>query len=177
MNTVKRVHRIRALGIAITEATSGAGNAFSLLTCDDDPDYDLTSNLSSTTAECQPGARIIALQLHMTIVAVAGRTVEWMLMKDPDGAITAANTTLANLYTADVSTTTAMIRKNTVAVGHILAGDRTAFDKSLNVPGKALRRISLMADGDILRLSFADNGEGAGDSLLYLRGRIITRGP
>lgn len=174
MNTVKRVHRIRMLAQTITEA---ATTGFNLLTCDDDPNYDLTTD-GTNVAECEPGAKIIAIQLQMTITAVAARTVEWIFLRDPDGVLAAASArNIATLYTADVSANTIVIRKNTIAAGHFLASDRTAHNSNLNVSPKALRRVARMADGDTLSLAFTDNGEGAGDSLMYLRGRIITRGP
>lgn len=178
MNTVKRVHRVRMLSQVVTEGESGGtNNAFSLLTCDDDPNYDNTTD-GTNVAECEPGCRIIAVQLVMTISAPDGRLIEYMIGKDPDGAITSTSYTIANLYTADVTGTNLMLRKNVWTVGHMrTTSARLDSTKSLNIPGKVLARAGRMEDGDVIRLSFADDGGGTGNGSWYLRGRIITRGP
>lgn len=173
MNTVKRVSRIRMLAQAVTEATS---TSFNLLTCDDDPNYDLATD-GTNVAEVEPGCKIIAIQLHMTIVTPANRTVEWVLYKDPDGVLTAAGATIATLYAADVEATRIVMRKNSLTAGHAIGTDRTGHNSVLNVPGRTLARSARLADGDVIRLTFTDDGGGTGDCSMYLRGRIITRGP
>lgn len=174
MNTVKRYSKIRMLNQTITEASE---TPFNLLTCDDDPDYDVLTN-GTTVAEIQPGAQIIAIQLHMTIYGlVATRLVEWLIGRDPDGAITAANFTVANVYTPDLTVTNALLKKNAWSVGHVVANDRTGFDLNINIPGKLLARAGRMNDGDVIRINFTDDGAGTGNGILYMRGRIVTRGP
>lgn len=173
MMTVRRVHRVRILAGTITQNTNTFIN---LLTCDDDPDYDLATD-GTNIAECQPGARIEAVQLVMTVFGanIAGETIEWIIGRDPDGAL-ATNYTIGNLYTADVSANTRMIRANVWGAGHFIGTtNRDSMTSGLNIT-KALRRARLMADGDVIRLAFTATAAG-GDHTLYLRGRIITRGP
>lgn len=178
MNTVKRVHRVRVTSGVITEGESaGTNNTFSLLTCDDDPNYDNTTD-GTNVAECEPGARIIAVQLVMTTVIPDGRLLEWMIGKDPDGVVTSTNFLVSSLYTADVTANGLVLRKNVWTVGHKRGtSQRTENTMSINIPGKVLARAGRMEDGDVIRLAFMDDGGGTGNGSWYLRGRIITRGP
>lgn len=169
----KRVHKIRMLNQTITE---GSESPFQLLTCDDEPNYDLTTD-GTNVSECHPGAKIIAVQLVATIYGlVATRLVEWVIGRDPDSAITNANYTMANLYASDVTGTSTMLRPNVWGAGHVVATDRSGFETRLNITG-ALRRASKMRDGDVIKINFTDDGAGTGNGILYLRGRIITVGP
>lgn len=175
MNTVKRVHRIRITQQAITEGTSAEN--FNLLTCDDDPNYDLTTD-GTNVAECEPGCKIVAIQLVMTVhsVPAASRLIEWTIGRDPDATLT-TGLGMPTLYTSDVSTTTIVTRKNVWAAGHMVGLDKLGANINVNVSRKALARASRMADGDIIRLTFTDDSGGTGNAAFYLRGRIITRGP
>lgn len=169
----KRIHKIRMLNQTITEGTD---TPFNLLTCDDEPNYDLTTD-GTNVAECHPGAKIVAVQLIATIYGlVATRLVEWVIGRDPDGAITNTTFTMTALYTSDVSTANAMLKANVWGAGHVVATDRTGMDVRLNIT-KALRRASKMRDGDAIKIQFTDDGAGTGNGILYLRGRIITVGP
>lgn len=177
MNTVKRTSRVRMLNQTITEADATATNSFALLTCDDDPNYDLTTD-GTNVAEVQPGTRLIAIQLILTISSlVTSRTIEWVIGRDPDGAITSTNFTIGTLFNADVSTNSMAMRKNTWTAGHIVGSDRTAANININISPRALARASRLENGDVIRLHFTDAGEGAGNAIFYLRGRFITRGP
>lgn len=174
MNQVKRVHRVRATAITLTAATQ---TAVLLLKADSTPNYDVTSD-GTTPAECQTGARIQSIQLHGTFYLGASDTiVEWNLFKNPDAVATAAISNVASIYTADVSANTLMMRKASMAAGHIVFG--SGSDKlplNVRIAGKALRRNGLMAEEDRLQFTF-DNLDATDDVFLYLRGRIITRGP
>lgn len=169
----KRVHRIRMLQQTITQ---GADSPFSLLTCDDEPNYDLTTD-GSNLAECHPGSKIVAVQLAMTIYNITdGESVEWIIGRDPDGSILTTGFTVATLFTADLTLTGGMLRKNAWGVGHVIGSNQdNTFDTRLNIT-KALRRSSKMADGDTIRLVFTMSA-AASNALFYLRGRIITVGP
>lgn len=169
----KRVHRIRMLNQTITQGTD---TPFTLLSCDDEPNYDLATD-GTNVAECHPGAKIVAVQLVMTVFSVAdGETVEWVIGRDPDAAITSAAFTISNLYSADVTGGRLLMSKNTWGAGHMISSDgHAAMNTSLNIT-KALRRASKMADGDLIRLVFTHSAAG-GNSLFYIRGRIITVGP
>lgn len=172
----KRVHKIRMLNQSISEGLDTSANNFNLLVCDDEPDYDLTTD-GSVVAECHPGAKIIAVQLVLSLYGmVATRLIEYIIGRDPDAAVAAGNYKIGALYTSDITTANAMIKANTWAAGHVIASDRTSQDLRINVT-KALRRASKMRDGDVIRLHFTDDGAGAGNALFYLRGRIITVGP
>lgn len=172
----KRVHRILANPFT---ATANATTSLSLLTCDDDPNYDLTSDGSSNVAECHPGAKIIAIQLVMTVFQLDTDDVyHWIIGRDPDGALQAASAfTVATLYTSDVSTTTALLRKNTWACGHFVGSStRDKFNTPVIISSKALRRSARLADGDVIRMNWT-NPHASTDAKVYVRGRIITRGP
>lgn len=174
MMTVRRVHRVRILSGTITQ---GANTSFVLLTCDDDPDYDLATD-GTNVAECQPGARIEAVQIVMSIFGsnIAGETIEWVIGRDQDNALGAASFSVSELYAADFTGNRAILRKNVWGVGHFIGtANRDVSNTGLNIT-KALRRARLMADGDTIRLNFTATAAG-GDHTVYLRGRIITRGP
>lgn len=170
----KRVHRIRMLQQTITQ---GADTPFILLTCDDEPNYDLTTD-GSNVAECHPGAKIVAVQLQMSIFSVDDfETIEWVIGRDPDSTVTNASYTISNLYTADVTGTRLLLSKNVWGAGHFVAGAASSevFNTNLNIT-KALRRASKMLDGDTIKLVFTMTAAG-GNAVMYLRGRIITVGP
>lgn len=175
MNAVKRVHRIRILAGTITQGTD---TSFSLLTCDDDPNYDLTTD-GTNVAECEPGAKVVAVQLHMSIYGMpAGEVYEWTMYRDPDGALGAAsNGTIATLYTADFTASNAVQRKNTFLAGHVCSStSKEVYTDQIRITSKALRRAARFADGDLWRMTFTATPSATSPSL-YLRGRIITRGP
>lgn len=171
---VKRTHRIRILDGALT---AGANVAVNLLTCDDDPDYDLATD-GSNVAECQPGARIVAVQLVLSIYGVdSGEIVEWIIGRDPDAIITGPNFSMSNLYLQDVTSTTNFLRKNTWGAGHMISTTgRDLATQHVNISGKALKRSRLMAENDVIRLGLLSSADDVSGKY-YLRGRIITRGP
>lgn len=172
---VRRVHRIRMLDQTITQGTS---TPFALLTCNDDPNYDLATD-GTNVAECQVGARIVAVQLHLSLTNIPnGETVEWILGRDPDASITTAGFLVGNVYTADVTTGNRLLKDNTWTIGHVMAGtaSRDTFNGTLRIPGKTMRRSRLMNENDVIRLVFTHTAAGS-SSLMYLRGRIVTRGP
>lgn len=141
-----------------------------------EPNYDLTTD-GTNVAECHPGAKIVAIQLIGSIYGLqATRLVEWVIGRDPDGAILTTGFTIANLYTADATLTNLQLKKNAWGAGHVIGTDRTGVDVRLNITS-ALRRTSKMLDGDVVRLVFTDDGAGTGNGIFYLRGRIITVGP
>lgn len=157
--------------------TQGTDTSFNLLTCDDDPNYDLATD-GTNVAECEPGSKIVAVQLHMSLYNMPdGEVYEWVMGRDPDGAITAGTFTMATLYTQDVSGADLLLRKNAWAAGHIMSSTSHAFSQEMvRIKGSNLRRAGNMEDGDVIRLTFTASAS-ATSPLLYLRGRIITRGP
>lgn len=168
---VRRVHRIRIVAGTIT---NGADTNFNLLTCDDDPNYDLTTD-GTNVAECEPGSRIIAVQLVAAFRNLnTDQLVEYVIGRDPDQAIGAANYTIANLYAADVSAQNLALRRNIWAAGSVIG---TTQNESVPIRirvGKAIKRSRVMHDGDAIRLSITMSSV-TNDAALYLRGRIITR--
>lgn len=168
----KRVHKVRMLDQTITQGTDTLAN---LLTCDDDPNYDLTTD-GSNVSECHPGAMIVAVQLVLTLFSVPdGETIEWVIGRDPDGAI-GTGFTMADLYTSDVTASNALLKKNVWGAGHMVSSDgHAAMNTSLNIT-KALRRAAKMRDGDAIKIRFTATA-ASGNSAFYMRGRIITVGP
>lgn len=168
----RMIARMRFLTFTITQGTN---TALPLLICDDDPDYDQAID-GTNPAECQPGSRILAIQMHLQLLALpVGEVLEWILYKDPD-SILGATVGIGTLYTQDKTANGIIIRKNALAAGHVIvdATSRSVQPITVNIPRKALRRIGPMQDGDALRMVFtltaaASNGD------LYGRGRIIFR--
>lgn len=166
------VARMRFLTFTITQGTN---TGLPLLLCDDDPDYDQLID-GTSPAECQPRARILAIQMHLQLLALpVGEVLEWILYKDPDAILT-ATTGIGTLYTQDKTANGLILRKNTLAAGHVIvdATSRSVQPITVNIPRKALRRIGPMQENDVLRMVFtltaaASNGD------LYGRGRIIFR--
>lgn len=155
--------------------TQGTNTDLNLLVCDDDPDYDQLID-SVTPAECAPGSRILAIQMHFQWVANGGdnELVEWILFKNRDGVI-AAGTGIGTLYTQDLTATGRFLRKDTIAAGHTIFDSNHATPEiRINIPRKALRRLGPMQENDKLMMCFTHTA-AAGNSTLYGRGRIITR--
>lgn len=171
-------HRIRMLEQSLAAATT---TTKSLLTCDDDPDYDKTSD-GTNVAECHPNSRILAFQLVMGLYVasnpISNGPMEFLMYRDRDAAISGASAgNMSTLYTADFSTTTGMLRKNTYLAGHqFITTNYEQKTVRLSVSRKALRRAGIMHDGDLIRLAF-DNPDPDTACMLYLRGRIITKTP
>lgn len=172
------VHRIRMLDQTITNNVT---TKFNLLSCDDDPDYDLATD-GTNVAECHPNSRIVAVQLHVGLYPASNPInpgpLEWMIARDPDGALGAAGLiTPGNLYAADVTTATDMLRKNVWAMGHMfLTTNRDAANLNIRISRKALRRARIMRDGDKVSISFT-NPDATDTAKLYIRGRIISKTP
>lgn len=169
---VKRVHRIRATVLAIPE---NANTAYVLLRCDDEPNYDTTSD-GTNIAECEPGSRLISVQLVMTMYGMDANTiVEWNLHKNPDQTLTASETTVAALYAADVEPENRMLRKNTFTAGHFIGtSNHDTQTTRVRIARKAMKRNAVMADNDQIAFTFA-NLDATDAALLYIRGRLITR--
>lgn len=166
------VYRMRFTAFTVTQGTTTPLN---LLLCDDDPDYDQLID-GTTPAEVAPGSRILALQLQFQWVANGGdnEIVEWILFKDPDGAM-GVTTDIADLYVQDITTLGKMLRKNCIAAGHtIFDSNHATPELRVNIPRKTLRRIGPMQENDVLRMVFTATA-AAGNHTLYGRGRIITR--
>lgn len=163
------VSRVRIFG---GTATQNATTEFTLLTVDDDPDYDLTTD-GTNVAEAQARSRLTGIKLDMGLTpSSAGETMEWMLFKSPDGVLNA--TTPATLFTADVSTSTLALRKNVVAYGLFRASANTdARQARIRIKRAAMRRIAQLKDGDSLRLAITHSADST-DGILDLTGTITT---
>lgn len=171
----KFTYRMRFLAFTITQ---GANTVLPLLQCvaDSDPDYDQLID-GTSPAECAAGTKIIACQLHFQIVAGQdNEIIEWVLLRDPDGALAAAATqSIDTLYTQDKSLNSMIMRKNAVAAGHIIMDSNHGTPEvRVNIPRKALRRISTLQENDFFKIVFTMTAAG-GNATLYGRGRIITR--
>jgi len=174
------VYRMRFLAFSIVQNTTTILPLMSVPQ-DNDPDYDQLID-GTNPAECSPGSRIIALQLHFQFVPgatpgdLSGEICEWVLLKDPDGALSAAGgANMATLYTQDVTTLTKMIRKNAIAADQIVFSTNVDNPRMrINLSRKALRRIGPMQENDTLRIAFTMTPASA-NATLYGRGRIITR--
>lgn len=155
--------------------TQGTNTPLPLLLCDDDPDYDQLID-GTNPAECQPGSRILALQLHLQLLACpVGEVLEWVLYKDPDAVLT-SSVGISTLYTQDKTANGIILRKNTLAAGHVIvdATSRSVQPIIVNIPRKALRRIGPMQENDVLRMVFTLTA-AASNADLYGRGRIKFR--
>lgn len=168
------VTRMRFLTFTIVQ---GANTGLPLMTCDDDPDYDQLID-GTTPGECQPGSRILGIQMHLQLLACpVGEVLEWVLLKDPDGVLLGASTNnIATLYTQDKTTSSILIRKYALAAGHVIvdATSRSVQPIIVNIPRKTLMRIGPMQENDNLRMVFTLTA-AASNADLYGRGRIIWR--
>lgn len=165
---VKHASRVRIFDNNMTASTL---TAKTLITCDDDPDYDLTTD-GTNIAEMQPLKRIRSLSLDFALVNIdSNKVVEWVLFKSPDGTID----TMApsDIFTADVSVNTMQYRKNTLAYGWFVGASNTDYGKSrIRVRRAALKRTGVFNDGD--KLIFAVKGNNASDTIqLTMTGRIV----
>lgn len=160
----KDVKRVRFMNKAIPTA---ATTTFTLLTCDDDPDYDLNSD-GTTVAEVQPFSKIVGMNLKFRLEAAAGNTVEWLLIKDPDGLFTATQPAPSTLFTADITLTTIAVRKYTLAYGWLksVSGIRDSTIFKIRVSKAAIKRAGAFLDGDKLLLIIANPSAGAGEFIL-----------
>lgn len=166
----KRTHRIRGF---VTLSTAGA-NPFPLLSADDDPDYDVGGVMTSTPLECEAGARILGIELSITVrFLAAGRYAEFMIYKDVD-SIMGGSISPSWLFLNDLTANVALLRKYAVAYGFMLASTNNE-NKTMRVriSRAALRRAGVMNDGDKLHLNI-ETSAGT-DNLAYVTGRIWTR--
>lgn len=169
------VSRVRIFGHSLTGQTTIQSPI--LLVCDDDPDYDLSSD-GTNIAEVQPFSKITNIKLACQL-DTGGNShtdrLEWILVKDPDGMLAAASAVPADLFTADVSTTTVLLRKYTLAYGWFVSTASAENQKfNIRIKAKALRRAGLLHDGD--RLRFFVRNESASAGFMNLTGTITTRG-
>jgi len=173
----KVYHRVHFKDVTIA---ANASTGFDLLTCDDDPNYDVTSD-GTNVAEIHPESRVIRLQLVMGLYVdsnpIVGGPLEWLLGRDPDSALTASSMTMATLMASDVNAGVKVLRANTWATGHMfLTTTKGQGNSRVIVSRKALRRSRVFHDGDKLRIVFT-NPDADTAAKLYLRGRIISRLP
>lgn len=169
---IKHTHRLRDLDFAITESTFTDG---ALLSCDDDPDYDEDFDFGTTAPECEPGSRVLGIDLTMDLVpSAAGEQIEWILYKSPDGLLNGVPTGPL-LFQMDLTANVALIRKYTLAYGRFLStSSRESSRTRVRISRAAMRRAGVMHDGDILRMNFihtAAASPGSGS----IHGRIWTR--
>lgn len=166
------VHRVRGIGVSTGDA---ATTHFDLLLADDDPDYDVTSNLT-TIAECEAKSRLKSIQLNMILKTTQeNHTLEWMLYRDPDEVLEAGGVTPATLFTADVTAFTALLRKNALAYGFFRAStNKDAHSTRIRISRKAMRRVVQMNDLDRIKLAItASDVVTAGTIDIW--GRIVTQ--
>lgn len=168
------VNRIRNTAFTIT---NNAVTRFRILKADDDPDHDQLAT-GTTPGEISVGSRLLAVQIHAQIITPLGdnELIEWLLVKDPDAALETANgDDIGDLYTQDTGTIARLLRKNTLAVGHIITDSNHATPTmTINIPRQVMRRAGLFMENDALNLVFTATA-AAGDATLYVRGRTISR--
>lgn len=151
----------------------------SLLSCDDDPNYDTTSD-GTNIAEVHPNSRLLGMQLHMGLYVasnpISNGPMEFILYRDPDAALSTA-ATMAELQGADVTTNRLTLRKNTILAGHqFITTNREYQNQNLRVRRKTLNRIRVMHDNDVIKMAFT-NPDPDTVCMLYLRGRILSKTP
>jgi len=168
--------RVRIFENPLTVATGNRN--YKLLHCDDDPDYDLTTNgnaqtLGTDVAECKPKSRITSIDLQLTCQNIdAVKAVEWILVKDPDLVLAGIGYTPSSLFTADVSSLTIPLRKYTLAYGYFAGGSNTDIMRQrIRIKRKALARAGVMNDLDELRLMIVNNNV-TDDLTVYCVGTI-----
>lgn len=152
--------RIRFDKSTITAATV---TPVTLLTVDDEPNYDTTSD-GTNVAEAEALSRLMKIDLNLSFFSgtsnAAGALVEWMLYRDPDAQL--GTETPSTLFTADVSATTAMVRKNVLAYGGFYSSannDTKAF--RIGIRRKAMQRVRRLSDGDKIMLVIITAATGA----------------
>lgn len=155
-------HRSRMRGTCTL--TASTLNTQNLLTVDDDPDYDIATDFSSTIAEAESLSRLKRIDLNISFFSGtangAGALVEWMLYRSPDDSLTGQNP--SDLFGADVTLTTQSLRKNAIAYGGFLSSANNDTSKfKIGIKRKAMRRISRLSDGDRLKLAFVTSATGA----------------
>lgn len=134
-----------------------------LLTVDDDPDYDLATD-GSNVAEAEALSRLRRIDLRISYFAgtanAAGALVEWILFRSPDNTL--ASTAPSSLFTADISPTTALVRKNVLAYGGFYSSannDTRVFN--VRIRRAAIKRIQRLSDGDKIEFGIITAATGA----------------
>lgn len=170
------VSRVRIFNFGLTQNTTIYTPK--LLACDDDPDYDLTTD-GTNVSECQPFSRITKIDLKCRIQpggTNSSNRIEWILLKDPDGALEAGAITPASLFLSDVSLPSNSLRKYTLAYGWTVATTNKDGEQfHIRIRRKALLRAGLMHDGDKLLFVFTNNHATLAGTL-DCTGRIVTTG-
>lgn len=154
-------HRSRVrMDVPLTAATVKTS---SLLSVDDDPDYDLTSN-DTNIAEAEALSRLKRIDLNISYFSgtanAAGALVEWVLYRDPDNIGIITN--LSDLFIADVTANSLAVRKNVVAYGGFYSSANNDTQRfRIGIKRAAMRRISRLSDNDRLKFSIITAATGA----------------
>lgn len=170
---VKHTHRYLLQDKVIT---NNATTAFPLLTTDDDPDYDEDFDGSSAAPECEPGSRILGIDITLDLVpGNAGGQHMWMIYKDPDSLLGAVPATPAMLFTNDLTANNILVRKYAMAFGRFLSTATKESSRSrVQISRAAMRRAGVMKENDVLRFVVTAT-DTTSDGTLSLHGRIWTR--
>lgn len=162
--------RYRSTSVALT----GAATTFiPLMTASDNPDYDVGGDFS-TACQCESGSRITNINLSLKLKQFDNnKVIEVMIWKDPDAMISALNP--SDLFVNDQTTSNLILRKNVLSYRMFVpvsSSQQTEFQ--MHIKRKALRRIGVMADNDVLRMAVAIEGASAGQTMAGY-GTITTR--
>lgn len=171
---VKHTHRYRLLDGVITQ---GATTHIPLLTTDDTPDYDEEFDGSAAAPECETGSRILGIDLNLDLVPqTATEQVEFMIWKNPDNAITTSTVSPTILFLNDITATTILVRKYTMAYGRFLSTvSKENFRSKIRISRAAMRRAGVMKQNDVLYLALTHTATGGSNGVYSLHGRIWTR--
>lgn len=169
----KRIRVVGATGLGTT-ITAAATTSQKLLQVDTDgnPNEDLATD-GTNVAECNYGSRLLSIDLTLIIKPASTSMIEWMLYRDPDGALT-GTADLAELFAADVGLTNTMIRKCALAFGQIAPSLTNDFVRvPVQISRAAMARNKKLAANDAIYLVFK-NLHGTNTGTYWLWGKIVV---
>lgn len=122
-------------------------------------------------------SRIVGMNLNFYVKAGASTDIRWMLHKLPDGEelITDANRLAGNFHASDDTNPMREFRKMQMAKGFFgISSDRLQARVPVFVRRAALKRVSPLREGDILRFDIAKHADGTtaalnGFGTIYVR--------
>lgn len=128
-----------------------------LLICQETMDEEVEGN-GTVGAQIPLYSKLVSLKTNLTLHSLtAGQTYRWLLVKNPDGDLSAANF-MTHWHTSDDNSTAREVREHIISKGYLVAGDRTTPPLRIPYRRSTLKRLGSFREGDKLQLIIAQSG-------------------
>lgn len=173
--------RVILSGLTIPDVTAADWDnplQVGLISCQETIDEEEESD-GTNVADVPLYSKLVGLKLQLTVLGATSTTnvYRWMLHKLPDGEelITDANRLAGNFHSSDDTNPMREFRKMCMAKGMVVTNPNTAVTRlNVFVKRSAMKRVSPLREGDIIRLDIAKDTAGT-TSLLHGFGTLYVR--